>query len=134
MKHRNPAGEEEETQIDISPLIDCVFILLIFFIVTTRFIEEVGIDVEKPQPSPEQPQSDSESEQLVFTLDASDKLLLDGREIALGTVRGAVERNLAERDDAAVVVETEKGSTMGVLVTLMDAIKQGGGSVSLSPK
>ena len=132
MKHRNPGGDEEETQIDISPLIDCVFILLIFFIVTTRFIDEKGIEVDKPQPS-SSANSDSESENLVFTVTEKGKILLDNTEMTLTAVQTAVERATRKKEDAPVIVQAEAAAPSGTLVKVIDAAKLGGAlSVSLA--
>ena len=132
MKHRNPGGDEEETQIDISPLIDCVFILLIFFIVTTRFIDEKGIEVDKPQPS-SSANSDSESENLVFTVTEKGKILLDNTEMTLTAVQTAVERATRKKEDAPVIVQAEAAAPSGTLDKVSDAAKLGGAlSVSLA--
>jgi biopolymer transport protein ExbD len=132
MKHRNPGGDEEETQIDISPLIDCVFILLIFFIVTTRFIDEKGIEVDKPQPS-SSANNDSESENLVFTVTEKGKILLDNIEMTLTSVQTAVERATRRKEDAPVIVQAEALAPSGTLVKVIDAAKLGGAlSVSLA--
>ena len=132
MKHRNPGGDEEETQIHISPLIDCVFILLIFFIVTTRFIDEKGIEVDKPQPS-SSANSDSESENLVLTVTEKGKILLDNTEMTLTAVQTAVERATRKKEDAPVIVQAVAAAPSGTLVKVIDAAKLGGAlSVSLA--
>jgi len=132
MKHRNPGGDEEETTIDISPLIDCVFILLIFFIVTTRFIEEKGLEVDKPQPS-SSANNDSESENLVFLVTEKGKILLDSKEMTLSSVQASVERAVRKKEDAPVIVQAEAAAPSGTLVKVIDAAKLGGAlSVSLA--
>ena len=72
---------ENELEINLSPMIDCIFILLIFFIVTTVFVEEAGIQLNKPDSTVLS--SDQESEDLSFTITANNKLLYEGQELSL---------------------------------------------------
>ena len=98
MGRRFRASEaEEETQIDISPLIDCVFILLIFFIVTTRFIDESGFTVDKPTPSSEP--SDADSESAVFRIDNQGKIFWNDAIIPLSQVRAKVADTLRKNKE-----------------------------------
>ena len=85
---------ENELEINLSPMIDCIFILLIFFIVTTVFVEEAGIQLNKPDSTVLS--SDQESEDVSFTITANNKLLYEGQEIALVQVR-----KLSAMDSAA---------------------------------
>ncbi len=131
MRRFGAGNEEEETQIDISPLIDCVFILLIFFIVTTRFIEEKGFEVDKPQPSSSA--SESESENVVLIVTEKGKVMFEEREIGLKAVTALVERKVQQTEDIPVVVQAEGKSASGLLVRVIDAAKLGGAkSVSLA--
>ena len=131
MRRFGAGNEEEETQIDISPLIDCVFILLIFFIVTTRFIEEKGFEVDKPQPSSSA--SESESENVVILVTEKGKVLFEEREIGLKAVTAIVERKVRQKEDIPVVVQAEGKSASGLLVRVIDAAKLGGAiTVSLA--
>ena len=91
-RFRDSAGEDErESGIDMSALIDCVFILLIFFIVTTVFVEETGIEVDKPQAASA---SQLEKNSLLFALSASGQVVYGGKDVGIQGVRGIVKRTL----------------------------------------
>ncbi len=129
MKHRNASGEDEETAIDISPLIDCVFILLIFFIVTTRFIEEKGFEVDKPQPTANPTNNNSESDNVVLTVTEKGKVTYDGNEITLTAIQSLVERKVRVKEETPVIVQAEGKAGSGLLVKVIDAAKLGGAKV-----
>jgi len=78
-----------QVEVNMSPLIDCVFLLLIFFIVTTVFVEETGVDVNKPQAASAR---DLEKNSLMFALTADGSIVYGGRKIGLNSVRGIVVR------------------------------------------
>ncbi len=133
MKHRNASGDEEETQIDMSPLIDCVFILLIFFIVTTRFIEEKGFEVDKPQPTATPTNNDSEGDTVILTVTEKGKVTYEGNEITLTGVQSLVERKVRVKEETPVVVQAQGKASSGILVKVIDAAKLGGAkAVSLA--
>ena len=87
---------ENELEINLSPMIDCIFILLIFFIVTTVFVEEAGIQLNKPDSTVLS--SDQESDDVSFTITANNKLLYKGQEIALSQVKEIVRNGLSGKD------------------------------------
>jgi biopolymer transport protein ExbD len=129
MKHRNASGEDEETAIDISPLIDCVFILLIFFIVTTRFIEEKGFEVDKPQPTANPTNSNTESDTVVLTVTEKGKVTYEGNEITLTAIQSLVERKVRVKEETPVIVQAQGKAGSGILVKVIDAAKLGGATV-----
>ena len=111
-----------ETGIDMSPLIDCVFILLIFFIVTTVFVEEVGVEVDKPQAASA---SDLEKNSIIVAITADNKVIYGGKELGISGV-GARVRALLNRDELPVIVQPDSASPSGILVKVIDAAKLGG--------
>jgi biopolymer transport protein ExbD len=119
---RAAAADAGETGIDISPLMDCVFILLIFFIVTTTFVEETGIEVDKPQAGGP---SLSEKTTIVIALTENGHVLHKGREIGLGGVRPLVERALRE-EEVPVVIQADAAATSGLLMRVVDEAKLAG--------
>jgi biopolymer transport protein ExbD len=119
----NSAGDGGEEAIDISPLIDCVFILLIFFIVTTTFVQEVGFEVDKPQPS-SQPQ-DQDKTTIVLKLDESGRVFSEGRSIGIAGVQSEVKRVL-QREEAPVVIQSAESTPAGILVRVMDEARLAG--------
>ena len=131
-RFRGAAAEESgDGGIDISPLMDCVFILLIFFIVTTTFVEETGVEVDKPQAA-----SSIRLEKTSILLALTDKgqVIYGGREIGIGGVRQLVKRML-QKEDVPVVIQADASSQSGLLVRVIDEAKLAGASkVSLAAR
>ena len=116
--------DEEENEINLTPMLDVVFIMLIFFIVTASFIREAGLDVNRP----DAPMSETKSEDvnILIAISANDEILIDGRTIDPRAVRANIERLHAENPSGAVVIQANKRSTNKMLVTVMDASRQAG--------
>ena len=132
MSRRFGASEESsEAAVDISPLIDCVFILLIFFIVTTTFVEETGVEVDKPQAA-----SSVQLEKNSILLAITDKggVVYGGREIGIGGVRPLVKR-LISKEEIPVIIQVDQTVQSGLLVRVIDEAKLAGAmKVSLATK
>ena len=123
--------KNEEREINITPMLDIVFIMLIFFIVTTSFVKEISIDVNRPTKSPikEQKKSDVIS---VRILD-SGQILIQERLISLDAVRANIESSLALKPQASVVVVSDRDADAGLLVRVIDQSRlAGASSVSLA--
>ena len=123
--------KNEESEINITPMLDIVFIILIFFIVTTSFVKEISIDVNRPTKSPikEQKKSDVIS---VRILD-SGQILIQERLISLDAVRANIESSLALKPQASVVVVSDRDADAGLLVRVIDQSRlAGASSVSLA--
>jgi biopolymer transport protein ExbD len=116
-------SEAEEASIDITPLIDIVFIMLIFFIVTATFVKETGLDVNKPD-IPLQQNQNNENENILIRIDGNDGIWLGPRRIDMRSVRPNIERMYAENPDASVVIQAAKSSTNEIMVKIMDAARQ----------
>jgi len=117
-------GEEEENEINLTPMLDVVFIMLIFFIVTASFIKEAGIDVNRPDaPLTETP---PEEANILIVISANDEILIDRRSIDPRAVRANIERLHAENPTGSVVIQPSKRSTNKMLVTIMDASRLAG--------
>jgi len=119
-------GEDHaaEETINVSPLIDVVFILLIFFIVTTVFVRETGIDVERPRAATAEELS---REAILIAVDADGSVFYGGQEIDLRSVRGTVRR-LLRGDPRPVIIQADRQTATEDLVALIDEIKIGGAS------
>ncbi|XPS89548.1 biopolymer transport protein, ExbD/TolR [Desulfosarcina variabilis str. Montpellier] len=117
-------------ELNIAPLIDMVFILLIFFLVNTSFVKETGIDVSRPTASTAMVQNKAT---ILIAIDQSNRLFMDHREIDPRAVRANVERALAENPEGAVVVVADKASSTGVAIQVMDGCRMAGAAnVSLA--
>jgi biopolymer transport protein ExbD len=117
-------------ELNIAPLIDMVFILLIFFLVNTSFVKETGIDVSRPTASTATVKSNAT---ILIAIDQSNRVFIDHREIDVRAVRANVERALAENPEGAVVVVADKTSSTGIAIKVMDGCRVAGAkNVSLA--
>jgi len=114
----------DETGIDLAPMLDFVLNLLIFFIITAVFAKEVGLTVSRPNSSAASEKKESGS--IVIRIDPSGGIIVDKKTVDIRAVRANIERLHAQRPDDAVVVVAEKGSQTGVLVQVIDQVRQGG--------
>jgi biopolymer transport protein ExbD len=131
-RFRNASGEEGlEASIDMAPLIDCVFILLIFFIVTTSFVEETGVEVDKPQAASA---VQLEKNSVLLAITEKGEVVYGGREIGIGAVRQVVKRML-DKEELPVIIQADQSVPSGLLVRVIDEAKLGGAKkVSLATK
>ena len=126
---RNFAGDSEMTDINISPLIDMVFILLIFFIVTTVFVEEKGMAVNKPSPVSA---NNLDKDTIVFLLTGNGQVLHEEKDVGIGGVRAVVRQKNA-REQLPVIINVDQGALAGLVVRVIDESKLGGAkNISLS--
>jgi biopolymer transport protein ExbD len=115
--------EEEEQEINITPMLDVVFIMLIFFIVTASFVKEAGIDVNKPLAQTTQPK---EKANILIAIDASGGIWIDRRKVDPRAVRANIERLHAENPQGTVVIQADEDARTGELVHVMDAARLAG--------
>lgn len=125
---RHVKTTEEKTDVNISPLIDMVFILLIFFIVTTVFVEEEGLDVDKPTPQPPEEQEEDDSEPVMLRLTSNNQIVHEGSTVPLGRIETIV-RNALSRESVPVILQVESGALSGLMVQVMDRAKVGGAEI-----
>ena len=117
---RKVRTEEEDAQIDMTPMLDIVFIMLIFFIVTTVFVKEAGIEVNKPDAS----QAILHKNANIFIAVTEDgNVWLDKREVAPDSVRANIERLLTEQPTDYVIIQADVKAKHGLVVEIMDQLK-----------
>jgi biopolymer transport protein ExbD len=117
------SSADEENEINLTPMLDVVFIMLIFFIVTASFIKEAGIDVNRPDaPTAER----VEDANILIAISANDEIWIDRRLVDPRAVRANIERLHAENPKGSVVIQADKKSTNEMLVTVMDASRAAG--------
>ena len=110
---RNLSAENDEpVNIDLSSMIDCVFILLIFFIVSTVFVEETGVTVNKPDVSGA---SALEKNSVLLAVTADDKVFYGGESIGVQGIIGKIKPLLTETPDMPVIIQGDKDSTHGIV-------------------
>ena len=122
--HLLETQDEDENEINLTPMLDVVFIMLIFFIVTASFIKEAGLDVNRPDAPVTQ--SEPEDSNILVMITANDEIWIDRRLIDPRAVRANIERLHAENPDGSVVIQPKRKSTNKALVTVMDAARQAG--------
>jgi biopolymer transport protein ExbD len=126
LKHHRHYEDESETGIDLAPMLDFVLNLLIFFIITAVFIKEVGITVSRPSAKPQQQEQKKETGTILVAIRANGEIWIDKRVVDLRAVRANIERFHAEKPEAPVVVVADKEAPTGILVQVMDQVRQGG--------
>ena len=132
MKYRRAITDTEEvTDINISPLIDMVFILLIFFIVTTTFVEETGIEVDKPSAASA---TALDKNSILLAVTAKGQVVYGGEEIGVGGVRPLVKR-LVEQQPMPVIIQVDRAAEADTVLRVIDESKLGGAkNVSLAAR
>ena len=123
MKRRYSSDSSDENAIDMTPMLDIVFIMLIFFIVTTSFVKEAGIEVNRPTASSAQTVKKGN---IMVAVGAAGDVWVDKRRIEVDAVRANIERLRAESPDGAVVIQADSEANAGVVVKVMDQIKMAG--------
>ncbi len=123
MRHR-VSSHAEEAEINITPMLDIVFIMLIFFIVTTSFVKEVGLDVNRPSNAPRKDQKISEV--VAIRIDENGTISVQNREVDIRAVRANIESELATKPEASVVVISDRNADAGILVKVIDQARVAG--------
>ena len=123
MRRNNRAVAEDEAQIDLTPMLDVVFIMLIFFIVTASFIKEAGVEVNRPEASTSQP---ADNVNILIAVTANNEIWMDQRRIDARAVRANVERLHAENPKGAVVIQADNKSSTETVVSVLDASREAG--------
>lgn len=122
--------EDEESQIDLTPMLDVVFIMLIFFIVTSTFVKESGVDVSRPNADTAVV---TESNSIQIGITSSNQIFMDKRLVDKRAVRANVERGLAENPGASVIIVADADSKTETLIEVMDQSRLAGAeSVSVA--
>lgn len=116
--------QEDSGEIDLTPMLDVVFIMLIFFIVTATFVKEKGLDVNSPDKN--QNQKDADKQSIVIQVTKNNRIKIRGRDIDIRAVRANVERLHAENPEAPVVVQPHPDSETDYMIRIMDAARQAG--------
>jgi len=122
MARRSILAEDETVGIDMSPMIDCIFILLIFFIVTTVFVDEQGIQVDKPDAAATA--MNEEADDIAIEITENNQILLDDTEVPLQQVAERVRAKLG--DATSLTIRAHSKSKHGVFTSVWDAARSGG--------
>jgi len=124
MRRRRSGRLDDEAEVDLTPMLDVVFIMLIFFIVTASFVKEVGLDLSRPEGGSTKTMTDNEN---IFIQISNDGVIfVDRRATDIRAVRANIERLHAERPTGAVIIAPSEGSFNGLLVQIMDQARLAG--------
>jgi biopolymer transport protein ExbD len=120
---RKRSRSDEETEINLTPMLDVTFIMLIFFIVTASFVKEAGLDVSRP---PAATAERKERGNILVAITENDQIWIDRRQVDPRALRANIERLHAENPQGAVVIQADKNSKNGLLVQVMDSARLAG--------
>jgi biopolymer transport protein ExbD len=123
MKKKRLQPREEESDINMTPMLDVVFIMLIFFVVTASFLKETGVDVSRPQASTA---VRKEHGNILVGITAGDEVWIDRRRVDIRAVRANIERLRAENPEGAVVIQADTAAKTGLLVQVIDQARMAG--------
>ncbi len=131
IERRQRKRAAEEAEINITPMLDIVFIMLIFFIVTTSFTKELGVALDRPSNAPVKERK--RSEVIPARIDANGQVFIEGRLVNVGAIRANIVSALARKPDATVVVIADRNADSGYIVTVVDQARVAGAAkVSLA--
>jgi biopolymer transport protein ExbD len=129
---RRKSRESDEAEINITPMLDIVFIMLIFFIVTTSFVKEKGLEVSRPSNSPPK-EIVKKKGPIVVKIDASGNISMKGRMLERRAVEANLEREKAEKPDSPLIIAAHPDADTEALVIILDAAEAVGvASVSVA--
>lgn len=123
MKRKKHTSGDDEAQIDMTPMLDIVFIMLIFFIVTTSFVKEKGLDVNRPKDNSE---SNQPSKSLSIRIDETGEIQMNGRPVDIRRVVANTQTFLAENNTDSAAIQAMEGTEHGVVVEVMNQVKVAG--------
>ena len=120
-RRRSGSDVGEAGEVNLTPMLDVVFIMLIFFIVTTSFIRESGVEIQRPESSATSPQPDA---QVMVAITPEGAVWVDGKPVDLHRVGGKVADLVS--GEGSVVIQADRESTTGLLIEVMDRIREAG--------
>ena len=131
MRKSRARDEGDDSKINLTPMLDVVFIMLIFFIVTATFVKEVGLDVN--QPEDDKPKTvDPDKKSIVVRVTNRDRIIIAQRDVDIRSVRANIERLHAENPEAPVIIQPHPEATTKTIVHIIDSAQKTGASWSLA--
>ena len=130
MRRKNRGGGDDKADVNMTPMLDIVFILLIFFIVTATFLQEEGIDMVPPPPN-EEDQPETDNPVILVQIDEENRIFVNQDQTAVDRVFAAVSRIRAEQPGSAVLLQPDDVSDTDLTVRIWDQMKVNGVPVSI---
>ncbi|WP_138380919.1 ExbD/TolR family protein [Luteithermobacter gelatinilyticus] len=124
MRHKHRSTEGDEAEIDMTPMLDIVFIMLIFFIVTASFLKESGVEINRPDSS--QKSENQEAESIFIDVTARDEVWINKRRVDVRAVRANVERLKAKMEKPSVVIKADRDSSSGRVIEVVEGVRTAG--------
>ncbi len=118
--------EDDETAVDMTPMLDIVFIMLIFFIVTTSFVKESGVAVDRPDPNQNQDQPNPEKKNIFIKIDQANRITMDNLDVDIRAVRARVEQKRAQNPEAIAIIGVHENSENDTLISVVNAARLAG--------
>jgi len=132
-RRKGRGAEEDNSEIDLTPMLDVVFIMLIFFIVTASFVKEIGINVDIPEDQDQPPPEDA-PENILITVTGSNEIWMEQRRVDIRAVRANIARLHAEFPKASVIIRADGQAEAATYVAIADAAREANVySVTLAP-
>jgi biopolymer transport protein ExbD len=119
-------SDTNNAEIDLTPMLDVVFIMLIFFIVTASFVKESGLDLNHPPIAEAPPNENMESRNIIFSITETNEIFIQGRHIDVRSVRANVERAHAENPQIKVIIEAHPKSKADTFILVSDQTREAG--------
>ncbi|MGD8589065.1 MAG: biopolymer transporter ExbD [Chromatiales bacterium] len=123
MRRHRIETDGSDSDINLTPMLDVVFIMLIFFVVTTSFVKESGVEVNRPSAETAQQQ---EQANILIAIRPNGEIWIDNRSVDVRAVRANVERLRAEFPEGQVVIQGDREAQIGLLVRVMDQVRLAG--------
>lgn len=123
-RKRKQQPGEDKAEIDLTPMLDVVFIMLIFFIVTASFVKEQALDVNVPEDNEEEQKPQDDNPNILIMVDANNEVSIDGRRVDIRSVRSLIAQKHAEKPEGAVVVRAHEMSNAETYVAIADASRE----------
>ncbi|WP_347331511.1 ExbD/TolR family protein [Marinimicrobium locisalis] len=121
MSRNNQKAEEEAQAIDLTPMLDVVFIMLIFFIVTATFIKETGIEVTRPEATMADPKEEAA---ILIGVNENNEIWIDKKQVDKRGVRAQIERLQAENPNGTVVIQADQGADMEFVISITESARE----------
>lgn len=121
---RHAAGQEDDSEIDLTPMLDVVFIMLIFFIVTASFVKEFGLEINRPDANAPEVNIPTENQNVLIAITASSDIEVDGRRVDVRSVRSVIQRKLAENPKGSVIINAHREAKASVYTAVADSAAQ----------
>jgi biopolymer transport protein ExbD len=123
MRRRRSSADQDESEVNLTPMLDVVFIMLIFFIVTASFVKESGIDISRPSAATA---VRKERGNILIAITSKNTIWIDRRQVDPRALRANIEKLRAENPNGSVIIQADTDSKNGLLVEVMDAARLAG--------